>query len=211
MRRTGGWTTVALFFLGLTPVSPLAHERDDRMALGVPTLKSVEDLILAARKTARALPDEMHQSYPVPVPGKDQLDVIFLYGTSRVVPAQGVFLLAPSYAARLRADTGQSQVLKAVTPEEYGQTAERNKWIGKYALPPGMSADEFVAEQKRLYHLYDALLPPFAAGQKTVTPVLKKAAGDFLTLFPRITEEPLQPYYRAAGKDWFDWLAKVSK
>src|SRR5205814_1948508 len=55
MRRTGGWTTVALFFLGLTPVSPFAHERDDRMALGVPTLKSVEDLILAARKTAMAL------------------------------------------------------------------------------------------------------------------------------------------------------------
>jgi hypothetical protein len=195
----------------LAPPCGSSRGKDVRMPNGPLKLKPVVELIQSARQAGMALPDETHLSYPVPVPRPGGLAIDFLYCPCHFVAYQGLFLAPPAHAAQINAETGKCEELKAVTPAAYGRRDPPDRDLGKYEMPPGMKAEEFVAQQKRLYELYDQLLPAFAAGQQGASADVRKAAAEFQTLFARITEAPLQPYYQAVGKDFFDWLARAAR
>jgi hypothetical protein len=176
-----------------------------------PELKSVVYLLKRARfHPAGAMPAEYHQSYPIPVPGPKGLRVGLLYCPAAVVqPRQGMQLQTPVYLAFLDAETGQFEELKAVVPGEFGLKHAEGEVIGKYLSPPERLDAEFLGKQARLYQAYDQLLPGFAAGQPSVSPDVKKAAGEFKALFPQVTESALLPYYQAIGKAFLEWVNKV--
>lgn len=180
--------------------------------MAAPKLKPVTDLIQAARQAGMALPDETHQSYPIPVARGGGLAVDFLYCPCHFQAFKGLFIAPPAHAARIDGETAKLEGLKVVTAADYGQRQPPpDEYIGKYEMPPGMKPDEFTAQQKRLYELYDQVLPAFAAGQPSLPDDQKKAAAEFQTLFAKLTEAPLQPYYQVAGKDFFAWLTKVAR
>lgn len=195
----------------LASVASVLWEREVIMAWAPPKLKSIEDVIQEARVHAFALPDETRQSFPIPVRGDKGLRVAFLYCPAKVVAFEGVSLMPPHYVTHVNAQTGKFEEMKEVSPGDFGQKHPPDQFMGKFQMPKGMTSEGYVAQQKRLYKLYDLLMPPFAADQKSGSEELKKSAKEFLELFQRLSEPPLQPYYQAAGKDFFSWLEKVAR
>jgi hypothetical protein len=73
-------------------------------------------------------------------------------------------------------------------------------------MPQGVTREDFVKMQARLYDLYDVILPRFASGQPHNEGQGKGEAAEFRRLFELITERPLAPYYAAVGRNFFSWL-----
>ena len=175
------------------------------------SLLPVQKLIGIARKTSvEGLPIETRQSYPLPVIRGQGIAVEVLYTGSIADPLEGLQIEAPSYHAFVDARTGRLETLERVTPQGYGQPHEAEQIIGTILLPPGMTAEQFLLQQARLYELYDVLMPVFAAGRTKTNSKVRLAATEFKALFPTLAEAPLLPYYHAAGKAFFAWVEKTA-
>ncbi|MFQ5570020.1 MAG: hypothetical protein ACE5G0_10120 [Rhodothermales bacterium] len=174
------------------------------------SLKPVRTLIKIAQKSpGRALPNETHQSFPMPVPGPTGLRVLFMYCTSVTAPGVGLQLLPPSYVAFLDAETGKFEEMRAITPQTFGQKDDPSAFIGRYEVPVSLMPEEFVAQREQLYQEYDLLMPLFAEGQTRVSPETRHLADEFRQRFLLVTETPLEPYYSEAGEEFFRWLYQV--
>jgi hypothetical protein len=172
------------------------------------TMPSIKQLSEGARPlVAATLPVETHQSYAMPVVRGGKLRLRFLFCPSIVKPNVGLLLQPPSHVLEIDGDTGSLVELRATSPRDLEQSDDPQKVIGRYdMLPDGRTPEQFLEMQARLYALYDALLPAFAAGRTPGDEARAKQAREFLTLFPKVTEQPLQPYYRVAGAEFFRWL-----
>lgn len=171
-------------------------------------MQSVKQLAEGVRpQVAAVLPVETHQSYPIPVVRNGTLRLRFLWSPAIVKPGAGLLLQPPSHVVEVDGDSGKLLELRAVTPRDLEQADDPAKVIGRYdMLPDGRSPEQFLDMQARLYALYDALVPAFAQNRKPGDDKLATQARDFLALFPKVTEQPLQPYYAAAGAEFFTWL-----
>ena len=175
----------------------------------LPELKKIQELIeIAQMGPAASLADETHQSYPIPLSPTCPLQVAFLFCPSRLQRRVGLQLLPPMHRAVLDAATGKVLEMRKVTPSELGVPDDPGTVLGVFGLPKGMSSEEFLKEQGQLRDAYDVLLPYYAAGMGLgeAGSRAQKAASEFLRLFPRVTEPPLAPYYRALGEKFFRWL-----
>jgi hypothetical protein len=172
------------------------------------TMPSVKQLSENARAlVAATLPVETHQSYPIPVVRGGTLRLRFLFCPSIVKPNIGLLLQPPTHVLEIDGRSGSLVELRATSPHDLEQSDDPQKVIGRYdMLPDGRTPGQFLEMQARLYALYDALLPAFAAGRTPGDEARAKQAREFLTLFPKVTEQPLQPYYRVAGAEFFRWL-----
>jgi hypothetical protein len=72
-----------------------------------------------------------------------------------------------------------------------------------------MTVYEYLDKRKRLFELYDNLLPEFAARAMRSTPAAHRQAAEFVALFSQLMEPPLIPYYQAVGKEFFDWVRRL--
>jgi hypothetical protein len=165
---------------------------------------------MARRYLASALAPEFLQSQPIPVPGPKALRVAFLFGKGMIIePGEGLQLMPPSYLGFLNAVTGDVEELRAVTPGELGQKHKEEELIGRYLTLPERMMPEFLTKQARLQQVYDTLLPAFAGLKPGDSAEVKRAAGEFKTLFAQVSEGPWLPYYQAVGKQFFAWLEKA--
>jgi hypothetical protein len=171
-------------------------------------MPSIKQLSEGARAlVAATLPVETHQSYAIPLVRDGKLRLRFLFAPSIVKPNAGLLLQPPSHVLEIDGHTGSLIELRAVTPRDFEQADDPQTVIGRWdMLPDGRTPEQFLDMQGRLYTLYDALVPAFAAGRKPGVEARAKQAREFLTLFPMVTEQPLQPYYRVAAAEFFAWL-----
>jgi hypothetical protein len=177
-----------------------------------PQFKPIRELFALAReKAVRAFPLETHQSYPVPVLGPQGLTIAFLFGPQRAVAGKGSYLAPPRTIMALHATSGDLAEMRKITPEDLGLPRPQNDSLGLDAMPPGMTEDEFLAQQDRLHDAYDALLPSFARKDKKPTPEVKQAADRFKAAMPVVLEQVLMPYYAAVGREFFTWLDAMSR
>jgi hypothetical protein len=176
-------------------------------------MQSMKQLAEGVRpQVAAVLPVETHQSYPLPVVAGGTLRLGFLWSPAIVKPGAGLLLQPPSHVVEIDGERGALLELRAVTPGTFGQGDDPAKVIGRYdMLPDGRTPEQFLEMQSRLWALYDALVPAFARQRKAGDEKLGKQAREFLALFPKVTEQPLQPYYAAAGRDFFAWLREVGR
>lgn len=79
------------------------------------------------------------------------------------------------------------------------------------ALPEGMTPQQFVDLRTRLFALYDALLPKFAASLAAPAPEIRAQAQEFKALFLKLREEPLAPYYEGSGGEFFTWIDAMGR
>jgi hypothetical protein len=176
----------------------------------VPELKKVRELVkLAQFGPAASLPDETHQSLPIPLPPAGRsVTVAFLFLPSHAQRGVGLLLSAPSHRALIDAASGKVAEMKAVTPSELGVGDKVGKILGTFALPKGMSSEQYRVEQEHLYDAYDVLLPAWVAGLKAADAGsrVRSAAREFTRLFARVSEPPLAPYYRTVGRAFFTWV-----
>jgi len=171
------------------------------------TFLPIRQLIEQAQHSpGAAQPVETHQSYPIPVRDCGSMSVVFLYCVSRLVPHDGLYLMAPSYLATLDARTGGLQELREVTPGEFGSVPNTGPSIGKDRMPEGMTPEQYLELQGQVYDDYDTLLPLFAAASHSQQEDFPRFARRFQSRFIQVAEQPLLPFYRAVGKAFWGWL-----
>jgi len=168
--------------------------------------RPIRELIGVARAHARALPDESRLSFPMPLTASPSADLAFLYCASRIRPREGCVLFSPTYRILANLATGRFVELDEVSSSDFGQPEPKGGRLGPINLAPGMTSENYLAKQERLYDLYDRLLPALSVNPRQGPEALRKDAKEFIEVFRQLAEPPLLPYYRSAGKPFFDWL-----
>jgi hypothetical protein len=156
-------------------------------------------------KTNSCVTDQDRQSLPVPVLNIAGPCVVFFYCKAVARPKQPAILFPPHYLVMLSATTGDLMEIRKITPEEFGQPSQA---VGTFALPDGMTLDEYKKMLDRLYALYDILIPAFASGRDQADTGTEMLAKEFERTFSILGERPLLPYYRAVMNDFFSWIEK---
>jgi hypothetical protein len=173
---------------------------------------AVQDLIAAAATPAAALPDETHQSFPIPIHVPAGYRVAFMFCRSNVTMKIGLRLMPPSYVAELDAVTGKPIRMWHVSPSDFGRADPEHQFLGRYdMLPDGRTPEQYHELRAKLLVVYDVLIPVFGDRPTQVPSEIREAAADFLVLFPQVIEQPLQPYYQVLGREFFAWLEQVSR
>ncbi|MBK8916161.1 MAG: hypothetical protein IPM64_16465 [Phycisphaerales bacterium] len=159
---------------------------------------------LARMHSSGAVPDESRESLPIPIRTREGLRVQFIFFAAVPRPNQQL-LGVPQYLATLDPKTGALELLRKVTPADFGQSHDRAQPIGPFSLPPGVTLEEFTRDTERLLQVYDELLPAFGEGRASGT-VDAKLRAEFVKLFARVYEAPLAAYYKSAGGEFFTWV-----
>lgn len=184
------------------------------MPSSVPSLKSARELFdLAQRGPGGRLPDETHQSLPIPLPAIGRVPrVAFLFLPSRLDGGFGLILVAPSHRAVLDASTGEALSLDRVTPADLGVADALGQELGRFGLPKDVSPEEFRKVREKLLSAYDRLLGPWFAGEGApeAGQSVQAAAAELRRAFAIVGEPPLAPYYASVGKAFFDWVIEVA-
>lgn len=159
---------------------------------------------LARMNASGAVPDESRQSLPIPIRTREGMRVQFIFFAA--VPRPNVQMLGvPQYLATLDPRNGALELLRKVTPSDFGQSHDPAQPIGPFSLPQGVTLEEFNRDLERLFAVYDELLPAFADSRASGT-VDAKLRAEFVRLFGRVFEPPLAPYYKSAGAEFFNWV-----
>lgn len=167
---------------------------------------------LALAKTEGSVADvSIRQLLPIPVIHRGGLQIVFLFCPALALPKQPVKMAPPQYMLTLNAVTGEREEFHAVTSKDFGLSHQRNELVGTFAIPDGMTVDEFSQKLDRLFEIYDELLPAFVQNEITPSDDIKKATDEFQQLFGIVSEPPMLPYYRAAGKEFFAWVDRFSR
>lgn len=163
----------------------------------------------AARVPKRALAREMFPSLPIPA-GLTPPAVAFFYYLGSYLGADTVEVYAPEYVALLSPRDGHLLRMYGITPAEFGQPEVEGS-LGNWQINPAESPPEDAqAEWERLRTTYDTVLPVYFE-QRSISSALRLQIQAFRTLFTRLSEPPLQPYYRQIGRSFFDWLDRHSR
>jgi hypothetical protein len=168
---------------------------------------------LGRTQAGEQVSEQSRQSLPMPIPARDgrPLRIAFMYCPSQALP--GVNRLAPpDQVVWLDPHSGALIAVRAVTPQSFGRQDPPREVLGEFRLPPGMTADNYLALRERLFELYDRLFPLWT---RSTTPpqdeVLQATAREFLQIFGQISEPPLIPYYYSLGVAFFDWVRTASR
>jgi hypothetical protein len=174
-----------------------------------PEFKKISQIVqIASLYPASALPSDMHQAYPIPIPQKQDMLIAFMY-SSLVYPEPGYpELCPPSYIAYIDATSGKFIQLIAAKPNDFGMHDEFDKPLGPYN-PPLREDETYLNAEILLYQAYDALLPEYLTGNIAVEETFKNEAQEFLTRFQQIGEHPLMHYYENMGQHFFNWLNAI--
>lgn len=86
----------------------------------------------------------------------------------------------------------------------------RAEFLSVFLLPEGMTVDQYLINMDRLYAIYDKLIPEFLSGKLRVSDEIRACVNEYKELFSMLNAPCLSLYYRAFGKDFFQWLDNIS-
>lgn len=168
----------------------------------LPSLYPAEKAWFFADAARAALPGPLRAALPLPVRGAEGVLWSVWLGPSELDADTGALRLgAPRYVASFRADFGGLEELALVSPGALGLGADAGPWLGELTDAPAREA-----ARARYYGLLAETVPSFAAGPRSLTAPIKRAAGALKDLFPEVAEPPLLPLYRRAAARFFTWL-----
>jgi hypothetical protein len=141
---------------------------------------------------------------PIPLVPEPEAWVGFLSAPASLQPGVGSWVLPPDRMKIVSAKKKKQVWCGPVDPRDFGFDHKPDKFLGAFTLPPGMTAEQYRADEARYYELYDKLLPIFGRGETCP----EADARELKAKFARLAEPPLLPYYHAAGEAWFAWLQR---
>lgn len=147
-------------------------------------------------------------SLPIPLIKQGALKISFLYYPFRY---QNQSVYTPAFLQTIDAESGEMEEMRASAAKDFGLNHGKRELLGHLEEIPGITRDEIDHNEKRLYILYDKLLPEFADAHIPVSDNIKASAIEFKKLFYYMSEAPLRTYYHAVGKDFFSWLDRVAR
>ena len=160
----------------------------------------------------------MESGMTLPIPTIEDTHLMlrrFVY-TKRLVAGEGTYLTPPEMVACVDMTRGEFVSVVSVEPNAFAgpddqSLLEDGAKPAKFDEPRFDSPEELLATYRRLYELYDLLLPGFVArGRPETAPAEEvEAAKEFHTLFQRLREPPLDEFYRKQGADFFTRIDKL--
>ena len=154
----------------------------------------------------------------LPIPAIEDTHLLlrrFVY-TKRLVAGEGTYLTPPEVVACVDMTRGVFVSVLSVDPNAFAGPDDQSLIAGgaqpaKFDEPRFDSPEELLATYRRLYELYDLLLPGFVARKRPETAPAEEieAAKQFYTHFQRLREPPLDEFYRKQGGEFFARIDKL--
>lgn len=148
----------------------------------------------------------------LPIPAIEDTHLLlrrFVY-TKRLVAGEGTYLTPPELVACVDMTRGAFVSVVRVEPNAFAgpndqSLIEDGAKPAKFDEPRFDSPEELLATYRRLYELYDLLLPGFVARGHPASASAEEveAAKEYYTLFQRLREPPLDEFYRRQGGEFF--------
>jgi hypothetical protein len=175
-------------------------------------LPSILTLREPLRYAAGTLPAGVHESLPVPVLQKGGLRIAAMYCRGEIVePGGGLQLWPPSRVAWVDARSGRLEVLRAVTPADFGRSDDPERPLGAVPPPAERLGAEFQEATALFLQAFDAALPYFVDDAGSPSSEARLAARELAERFARVAETPLRAYYQALSPKFFAWLEAAGR
>jgi hypothetical protein len=173
---------------------------------------SIVTLLEPLRYASATLPRGSYVSWPVPVLQKGKLKVAALLGRGEIVESrQGLQLWPPSHVAYVDCRSSRLELLRAVTPSDFGRIDDPLEPLGPSRTPVERQSPEFVNATALFLQAFDAALPHFGDQARRLSPAATEAARELADLFGQVAEPPLLPYYAALSPAFFEWLEDANR
>lgn len=171
--------------------------------------KSAKELMDIADGRSGLPDDSGGMSFPVPVKSGRELGVaIFFFGTSA---AGGKFrIYPPHHLMELGAASGEVRNFGARTPAQFGVNDAPEQPIAVSDIRPG-TGSEYQMKRVRFLEISPRVWALYGAGSKKLSAEDVTLVREYAALFDAIAKEPLIPYYKAVGKEFFAWLDQMAK
>ncbi len=179
----------------------------------MPVLLPISKVIEQARLHPLAvMPKYTHQSFPIPVRGgRRGLQMYFLYCPAKIEdPQKGLSLWSPKYLAILDAYTGQMNEIRKISTGELGPRHSSDQHLGYCRTPGQAMEDEHLLKLANWYQAFDIISPLFVARSYGLTAEEQEVARKLTKLNADLFEPPLNIYYQAVGREYYDWLQLVT-
>jgi len=175
-------------------------------------LPSIVTLREPLRYATGALPAGLYESLPVPVLQQGGLRIAALYCRGEIVESgAGLQLWPPSRVAWVDARSGRLELLRAVTPADFGRSDDPERPLGAVPPPAERLGAEFQDATALFLQAFDAAVPHFVDDAGRPSSEARLAARAFAERFARVAETPLRPYYRALSPKFFAWLEEAGR
>jgi hypothetical protein len=179
------------------------------MALGKANMKVSEIYQHALPVLAGILSDSTRQGLPLPVRRDGTVRLAVLVAPVVIGTREGTAISVPTHLGEFDLGNGQLIRLRAVKPEDFRQATPSNGRLGFYH--PEISFERTAQLREELFADLDVLIPAFANNQLPPGADAVGAVRRFRQNFQLLREEPLDPYYRAVGAEFFAWLDHLSE
>lgn len=177
-----------------------------------PDAMTMQEALTLLGSHLNMLPIESDLTLPIPEITNGEILVHRLAYSTRLVPGKGTIASSPELIATVNLSSGKFVAVKRFHLDPNRKLPERKPEEQIYHPPSFDSPEELVRTYETIYNLYDVLLPPFKSSPKSrPTPELIKAAREFRTLFKKLAEAPMHPYYEILGGKFFDWVEQQAK
>lgn len=110
--------------------------------------------------------------------------------------------------ARTGSKLGDTGYLNEARPAHFGIPDPAGQVVGHWDDPNALPQERIPVLVARIHAALDTLLPLYADENRPWTEEATKAAREVRDLFPLAAEPGLWPYYRAEGRELFDWVEK---
>lgn len=169
----------------------------------------VQDAINLMGSHLNMLPIESGMTLPIPAMEAGHVLLRRFIYITRLVPGEGRYLAPPEMVATvdLTAEKFVSVTRLAPEPSTASQSTPQD-WICE---PPKFESPEAIlTTYRKLYGLLDELLAAFVAKRQATARDIA-AAREYHALYLFLREQPLEPFYRRQGREFFEWIDKLLK
>ena len=160
---------------------------------------------------AGLLSDATRQGLPVPVRRGEALRLAVIVCPVVIGGPNGTVIGVPTHVGEFALATGELDELRTVTPAEFGQPVAPDGVLGTWQPAPELTFARVRELRAQLFADLDILLPAFARDDRAPAAPVVEAARRFEPAFALLGEPPLAPWYRALGRDFFDWLDRLPR
>ena len=158
---------------------------------------------------AGLLSDSTRQGLPLPVLRDGAIRLAVLVCPVVLGGPDGTVIGVPTHVGEFELGSGELALLRTVVPADFGQSPRPDGVLGTYRPGPELTFQRTGELRQQLFADADAIIPAFARADRNPPPDVAEAARRFEQTFAALQEPPLAPYYRALGRDLFDWIDRL--
>jgi hypothetical protein len=163
----------------------------------------------AGAAASTVLPDEVAETFPVPVRAGDGVALLILFYRELGPPALRV-VNPPDHAMRVDPATGKVIRFWAATPEELGIQQPITPVPGA-GVDPRMPVDQLMASRKRFLDISADVWRAFAqSGGAPPDSATRPLVKEYYDLFLHLTKKEVAPFYVGGAPDFFSWVRSAA-